>query len=77
VWAVDVVEACNAAFDAKVAVVVHAQLLAGQLLQAIRVLRLLSARKVRAWDEMVRQQAERASAADQMLGSHTAVKEMG
>ena len=35
---IDVVEACDAALDAKVLVVVHAQLLSGQLLQAVRVL---------------------------------------
>lgn len=43
VGAVNVVEAGDAALDAEVLVVVHAQLLCGQLLQAIRILGLQGA----------------------------------
>lgn len=38
IGAIDVVEAGNAALDAKVPVIVHAQLLTGQLLETVRVL---------------------------------------
>jgi len=38
VWAIDVVEPSNPALDAKVLVIMHAQLLCGQLLQPIGIL---------------------------------------